>query len=163
MTEDWFEDELPWLGPPSQLPQGRERVTPASRPPRQAAAAAAIPASNPTDRVPAWVLEGAVPPFVRIRQRRYGEVIALKWAGVLLVLLAVLTAFALILRDIRSGSNETPGPTAQIVIPAATGPSTEQPPAIAANLAFQGKVICLDAAHGGMDRGFRRTGDADAG
>jgi N-acetylmuramoyl-L-alanine amidase len=162
MTEDWYEDELPWLGPPSQLPPRRERARPAPAQPRRAAGTAAVPASSPADRVPAWVLEGAVPPFVRIRQRRYGEVVALKWAGVLLVLLAVLTAFALIVRDIRSGSNETPVPTAQLVIPAATGPSTEQPASIAANPAFQGKVICLDAAHGGFDRGFRRTGDATA-
>jgi N-acetylmuramoyl-L-alanine amidase len=73
-----------------------------------------------------------------------------------------LTAFALIVRDIRSGSNETPAPTAQLVIPAATDSSTEPPPVVAANPAFQGKVICLDAAHGGLDRGFRRTGDATA-
>jgi N-acetylmuramoyl-L-alanine amidase len=162
MTEDWYEDELPWLGPPPQLPPRRERVTPPLGQARRAAAPAAIPAPYPTARVPAWVAEGAVPPFVRIRQRRYGELVALKWAGVLLVLLAVLTAFALMARDIRSGSSETLAPTAQVVIPAAAGSSTEPPPAIAANPAFQGKIICLDAAHGGIDRGFRRTGDATA-
>ena len=33
---------------------------------------------------------------------------------------------------------------------------------IAANPLFAGKVVCLDAAHGGIDRGFERTGDASA-
>lgn len=168
MTEDWFEDELPWLGPPPQMPSRREGAQPAlspRTPPRRLATATAAAAASPSPsgRVPAWVKEGAVPPFVRIPQRRYGEIVAFKWAGVLLVLVAALTAFALIVRDGRSGSTETPNPTAQLVIPAATGLSN--PPeaaAIVANAAFQGKTICLDAAHGGIDRGFRRTGDATA-
>jgi len=90
-------------------------------------------------------------------------VVALKWLGVLLVLVATLTALALILRDSRSGPESTPVPTAQMVIPAAAGSSGEAPrPAVAPNSLFAGKVICLDAANGGIDRGFERTGDASA-
>jgi N-acetylmuramoyl-L-alanine amidase len=100
---------------------------------------------------------------VRRPQRRYGEVVALKWLGVLLVLLAGLTALALIMRDVRSDPESTPAPTAQVVIPAAASSGEEAPaPAVAANPLFAGKVICLDAAHGGSDRGFERTGDASA-
>jgi N-acetylmuramoyl-L-alanine amidase len=105
----------------------------------------------------------AVPPHTRKPQRRYGEIVALKWAGVLLILVAALTAFALIVRDIRTDPGSSPLPTAQLVIPAASGGSSGVPAAaIVPNPAFQGKVICLDAAHGGIDRGFRRTGDSAA-
>jgi N-acetylmuramoyl-L-alanine amidase len=117
----------------------------------------------PQARVPEWTPDLAVPPYVRVPQRRYGEVVALKWAGVLLVLVASLTALALVMRDISSGQEETPIPTAQLVIPAASGAGGGAPaPEIVPNPLFSGKVICLDAAHGGMDRGFERTGDASA-
>jgi N-acetylmuramoyl-L-alanine amidase len=112
--------------------------------------------------MPEWTGEPAVPPFVRVPQRRYGEVVALKWAGVLLVLIATLTALALIMRDMRAGQEVTPAPTAQLVIP----PASEGGGSIAAGVVpsplYAGKVICLDAAHGGIDRGFKRTGDASA-
>lgn len=131
--------------------------------PVNASSAAATFLPYPTERAPLRLPEAPVPPFVRAPQRRYGEAVALKWAGVLLVLLAALTAFALIVRDIRSKPESTPIPTAQLVIPGATGPSSSDPAAaIVPNAAFQGKVICLDAAHGGIDRGFRRSGDAAA-
>jgi N-acetylmuramoyl-L-alanine amidase len=135
---------------------------PGVAPPRAASAgAAAIP--YPAERVPLRLPVPAVPPFVQTPQRRYGELVALKWAGVLLILLAALTAFALIVRDIRSDPKSIPQPTAQLVIPAANGPSAgDAAAAIVPNPAFQGNVICLDAAHGGIDRGFRRTGDATA-
>jgi len=82
---------------------------------------------------------------------------------VLLILVAALTAVALIMRDIRSGSMETPAPTAQMVIPPAAGSDGGASALdIVANPLFAGKVICLDAAHGGIDRGFERTGDASA-
>lgn len=117
----------------------------------------------PAERVPLRPTAPAVPPYVRVPQRRYGEVVALKWVGVLLILLAALTAFALIVRDIRSDPESTPLPPAQLVIPAAAGGTGSDPAAaIAPNPALQGKVICLDAAHGGVDRGFRRTGDSTA-
>lgn len=113
--------------------------------------------------MPEWTPDLAVPPYVRVPQRRYGEVVALKWAGVLLILIASLTALALIMRDVRSGPRSTPNPTAQIVIPAASnGGDGGTTPEIAANPAFAGKLICLDAAHGGTDRGYQRTGDASA-
>ncbi len=114
-------------------------------------------------QLPEWTPDLAVPPYARIQQRRYGEVVALKWAGVLLILVAALTALALIVRDIRAGGEVTPVPTAQLVIPAASelggGSAASE---IVANPLFVGKVICLDAAHGGSDRGFKRTGDASA-
>ena len=174
MTEDWFEDELPWLEPPlPPTPRPRERPQPAphrrvpprlstSMPPRGASASAgAVP--YPTPRVPLRLTNAAVPPQIRVPQRRYGEVVALKWAGVLLILVAALTAFALIVRDIRSDPGSTPLPTAQLVIPPANaGESGNADAAIVPNPAFQGKVICLDAAHGGIDRGFRRAGDSTA-
>jgi N-acetylmuramoyl-L-alanine amidase len=128
---------------------------------RASAAAAALP--YPPERAPLRIPQAPVPPSVRIPQRRYGEVVALKWAGVLLILVAALTAFALIVRDISSRPDPTEAPPAQLVIPAASGGSSSDPmAAIAPNAAFQGKVICLDAAHGGIDRGFRRTGDSTA-
>jgi len=99
---------------------------------------------------------------VRVPQRRYGEVVALKWMGVLLVMVATLTALALIMRDIRSGPESSPMPTAQVVIPVTGSDSGTAAQAIVPNALFSGKVICLDAAHGGSDRGFERTGDASA-
>jgi N-acetylmuramoyl-L-alanine amidase len=131
-------------------------------PPRGASASAgAVP--YPTPRVPLRLTNAAVPPQIRVPQRRYGEVVALKWAGVLLILVAALTAFALIVRDIRSDPGSTALPTAQLVIPPANaGESSNADAAIVPNPAFQGKVICLDAAHGGIDRGFRRAGDSTA-
>jgi N-acetylmuramoyl-L-alanine amidase len=172
MAEDWYEDELPWLGPPPQLPPKREQPQstppvgrtpppPGRRPVSAHAAAAAAPA-YPQPRVPEWTPDLAVPPFVRVPQRRYGEVVALKWAGVLLVLVATLTALALIMRDIRSGQESTPIPTAQLVIPASSETAGAPAQEIVPNPLFAGKVICLDAAHGGIDRGFERTGDASA-
>ncbi len=173
MTEEWFEDELPWLGPPPQLPPKREqpqptppvRRTPQSPPRRPVsahAAAAAVP-GYPQAQLPAWTPDLAVPPYVRAPKRRYGDMVALKWLGVLLVLLATLTALALVMRDMRSGPEATPAPTAQMVIPAAANMGGDAPVvAIAPNPLFTGKVICLDAAHGGIDRGFERTGDASA-
>ena len=172
MTEEWFEDELPWPGPPPQLPPQREQPQPATPvrrtppPPRRRpvsvhAAAAAVPA-YPQPRRPEWTPDLAVPPFVRVPQRRYGEVVALKWVGVLLVLLAILTALALIMRDIRTGPESTPIPTAQLVIPVAGSEGGAAAQEIVPNALFAGKVICLDAAHGGDDRGFERTGDASA-
>lgn len=174
MSEDWFEDELPWLEPPPHLPPRREppqsapirrtppRRLPTSMPARAvSASAAAVP--YPAQRVPPRLNHAAVPPQMRIPQRRYGEVVALKWAGVLLIMVAALTAFALIMRDIRTNPGSTPLPTAQLVIPPANGGSSGQAAvAIVPNPAFQGKIICLDAAHGGIDRGFRRTGDSTA-
>jgi N-acetylmuramoyl-L-alanine amidase len=172
MAEDWYEDELPWLGPPPQLPPKREQPQstppvgrtpppPGRRPVSAHAAAAAAPA-YPQPRVPEWTPDLAVPPFVRVPQRRYGEVVALKWAGVLLVLVATLTALALIMRDIRSGQESTPIPTAQLVIPASSETAGAPAQEIVPNPLFAGKVVCLDAAHGGIDRGFERTGDASA-
>jgi N-acetylmuramoyl-L-alanine amidase len=132
-------------------------------PPRALAANAAAAAAYPTPRVPLRPTNAAVPPYTRKPQRRYGEIVALKWAGVLLILVASLTAFALIVRDIRTDPGSSPLPTAQLVIPAASGGSGgDAAAAIVPNPAFQGKVICLDAAHGGIDRGFRRSGDAAA-
>jgi N-acetylmuramoyl-L-alanine amidase len=170
MAEDWYEDELPWLGPPPQLPPKREQ--PQSTPPvrrtppppgrRPVSAHAAAAPAYPQPRVPEWTPDLAVPPFVRVPQRRYGEVVALKWAGVLLVLVATLTALALIMRDIRSGQESTPIPTAQLVIPASSETAGAPAQEIVPNPLFAGKVICLDAAHGGIDRGFERTGDASA-
>ncbi|MEZ4532547.1 MAG: N-acetylmuramoyl-L-alanine amidase [Thermomicrobiales bacterium] len=173
MAEEWFEDELPWLGPPPQLPPRREQPQPtpparrtpppARRRPVSAQAAATASAALPRMQLPEWTPDLAVPPYARIQQRRYGEVVALKWAGVLLILVAALTALALIVRDIRAGGEVTPVPTAQLVIPAASelggGSAASE---IVANPLFVGKVICLDAAHGGSDRGFKRTGDASA-
>lgn len=126
------------------------------------ASAAAVP--YPTaQRVPMRALQAPVPPSVREPVRRYGVGVASKWAGVLLVMVAALTAFALIVRDIRSEPEATPAEVAQVVIPAASGPSNSDPSAaLVPNAAYQGKIICLDAAHGGYDRGFRRTGDAVA-
>ncbi len=173
MTEEWFEDELPWLGPPPQLPPQRERPqpTPPVRrtppPPRRRpvsahAASAALPA-YPQPRLPEWTPDLAVPPYVRVPQRRYGEVVALKWLGVLLVLVATLTALALILRDIRPDPETTPAPAAQLVIPASSETNGVAPAQeIVANPLFAGKVVCLDAAHGGTDRGFKRAGDSTA-
>ncbi len=174
MSEDWFEDELPWLGPPPQLLPHREqspsgtvrrplRRLPTGMPAGSVSASAAA-VSYPTERASLRLPAPAVPPYVRTPQpRRYGELVALKWVGVLLILLAALTAFALIVRDIRSNSESTPQPTAQLVIPAAGGSSGgDAAAAIVPNAAFAGKVICLDAAHGGIDRGFRRTGDSSA-
>ncbi len=104
-----------------------------------------------------------VPPYVRVPQRRYGEVVALKWLGVLLVLVATLTATALLMRDLRSDPEAPPAPAAQMVIPAASSSDGNSPAlAIVPNPAFAGKVICLDAAHGGIDRGFERIGDPSA-
>jgi N-acetylmuramoyl-L-alanine amidase len=172
MAEDWYEDELPWLGPPPQLPPKREQPQstppvrrtppPTGRRPVSAHAAAAAAPAYPQPRVPEWTPDLAVPPFVRVPQRRYGEVVALKWAGVLLVLVATLTALALIMRDIRSGQESTPIPTAQLVIPASSETAGAPAQEIVPNPLFAGKVICLDAAHGGIDRGFERTGDASA-
>ena len=173
MTEEWFEDELPWLGPPPQLPPKREQPQPTGPmrrtppPPRRRpvsahAAAAAAPA-YPRARLPEWTSDRSVPPYVRVPQRRYGEAVALKWVGVLLVMVAILTALALIMRDVRSGAEVTPEPVAQVVIPAVTGSEgggTVRE--IVPNPQFAGKVICLDAAHGGTDRGFKRSGDSIA-
>lgn len=167
MSEDWFEDELPRLVPP-QLPYPGERSKPAPVPPgptrRARAATAPVPPSTfAPNRVPAWVSAGAAPTGPSSRQRGYGELIVLRWAGGLLVLLAVLTAVALIVRDARSVPAATPAPTAQLVIPADVEPAPESgEAALAANPAFQGKVICIDPAHGGIDRGFQRLGDANA-
>lgn len=122
----------------------------------------AAPAVYPPPRMPEWTPDLAVPPYVRIPQRRYGEMVALKWAGVLLILVAALTALALIVRDVRSGGQETPIPTAQLVIPPAAELGGGVAPEVVTNPLFAGKVICLDAAHGGSDRGYRRTGDAAA-
>ena len=157
MTEDWFEDELPWPGLPPQLPPRREHPRPAPirrAPPRR------VPVADATHASASAV---AVPTFAQLPQQRIGEGTALKWLGVLLVLVAALTAIALILQDARSAPDSTPAPAAQLVIPAPSDPSTSDPlAAIVANPAFQGKVICLDAAHGGFDRGYRRVGDASA-
>ncbi|MCA9858430.1 MAG: N-acetylmuramoyl-L-alanine amidase [Thermomicrobiales bacterium] len=96
-------------------------------------------------------------------QRGIGEIVALKWLGVLLVLVAGLTALALVLRDFRGPAPATPTPAGQLVIPLAE--ETGNPLAgqqVVANPAFDGVVICLDAAHGGVDRGYKRMGDAIA-
>ncbi|MEZ4505680.1 MAG: hypothetical protein R2848_07395 [Thermomicrobiales bacterium] len=173
MAEEWFEDELPWLGPPPQLPPRREQPqptpparrtpSPTRRRPVSAQAAAAASAALPRMQLPEWTPDLAVPPYARIQQRRYGEVVALKWAGVLLILVAALTALALIVRDIRAGGEVTPVPTAQLVIPAASELVAEaRRPRSSRTLLFAGKVVCLDAAHGGSDRGFKRAGDASA-
>src|SRR5690606_41526534 len=131
-------------------PPERRTPSPARRRPISAQAAAAAPAALPRMQLPEWTPDLAVPPYARIQQRRYGEVVALKWAGVLLILVAALTAVALIVRDIRAGGEVTPVPTAQLVIPAASelggGSAASE---IVANPLFAGKVICLDAAHGG--------------
>ncbi len=172
MTEDWFEDELPWLGPPPQLPPGRERSRPAPErrtPPRRlptaipvrASAAAAIP--FPSEHVPPRLPTAAVPPFVRMPQHPVGDGAASKWIGVALIMLAGMLAFGVIMRESRDDREPATAPVAQLVIPAATDPSTGDPLAgIVSNPAFAGKVVCLDAAHGGFDRGFRRTGDTSA-
>lgn len=172
MTEDWFEDELPWLGPPPQLPPQRDRSRPVPErhtPPRRlpttmpvrASAAAAIP--FPPEHVPPRRPTAAVPPFVRIPQNPVSDGAASKWIGVALIMLAGMLAFAAIMRESRNDREPAPAPVAQLVIPAATDPSTGDPLAgIVPNPAFSGKVICLDAAHGGFDRGFRRTGDTSA-
>lgn len=172
MTEDWFEDELPWLGPPPQLPPRRERPqsaplrrTPPKRLPTtmpvDTAAAVALPA--PVERTPRRRSAGTVPPFARMPQHRVSQPTATKWIGVLLVLVAIITATALMLRDTHSTQQSAPAPVAQLVIPAANDPSSHDPlAAIIPNPVFSGKVICLDAAHGGFDRGFRRVGDTSA-
>jgi N-acetylmuramoyl-L-alanine amidase len=49
-----------------------------------------------------------------------------------------------------------------MVIPAASGTDGGPAQEIVANPLFAGKVVCLDAAHGGIDRGFKRTGDESA-
>lgn len=172
MTEDWIEDELPWLGPAPHPPPRRDEPQPAPvrRPPVRrlptslpvgaSAAAAAYPVPQ---RVPVSMPQAAVPPAMRAPERRYGVGVASKWVGVLLVLVAALTAFALIARDIRSEPMPIPAANAQVVIPPAGNASATDPPAaLAPNAAYQGKVVCLDAAHGGYDRGYRRTGDATA-
>ncbi len=80
-----------------------------------------------------------------------------------LVVVAALIAVALILRDARSAPESAPPPVSQLVIPAATDQSSDGSlAAIVPNPAYQGKIICLDAAHGGPDRGFRRVGDTSA-
>lgn len=156
MTEDWFEDELPWLGPPPQLPPRREHPRPAPirrAPPRR------LPASSPA-RVAA---PAAVPAFAHVPEERLGDGVALKWIGILLVLVATSASIALILRDARSASDSASAPVGELVIPAAGEPSTADPlAAIVPNPAFQDKTICLDAAHGGVDRGYQRAGDPTA-
>lgn len=89
--------------------------------------------------------------------------IGLEWLGIVLIVVAVVTAAALLVRDSRSAPARNPQPTIQQVIPAATSGGVEiEPAAIVPNPAFADTVICLDAAHGGDDRGFQRVGDAIA-
>ena len=173
MAEEWFEDELGWLGPPPQLPPKREQpqpTPPVRRTPQSStrprvsahASAAAVPA-YPQAPDPVWTADVAVPPYIRAPQRRYGEFVALKWLGVLLILVATLTATALLMRDFRADPEPSAAPAAQLVIPVAADSGGNEPvPAIAPNPGFAGKVICLDAAHGGIDRGFERIGDSTA-